>query len=219
MDRKRAELIQQRLTLVPDLAGVRRSQAALRQVRLVYFGVPVLMTAVGISMYVVHTVTYAMVGAGILGGLGLLFCGYFFYAYGAMARAASETVSGLGLKLVQMPAYLRVPDLAGGFLGGFTVGAVVYRGVRHGRAVHIVQEPKRAATLVGEPPSGGAPVGPSPMGPAELSALTGEPPRSWRRVTVLRGDGFAAVRRDGNAAGKWMFHDLLLAEALLASPR
>ncbi|BCB73728.1 hypothetical protein Pflav_001380 [Phytohabitans flavus] len=199
---------------MPNPEAVLRSQAAMRQVRLVYFGVPVVMTAVVISMFVVQTTTYSMVGAGILGGLGLLFCGYFFYAYGAMARAASDTVSGLGLKLVAMPTYLRVPDFAGGFLGGFTVGAVTYRGVRHGRAVHIVQEPKLAATLVGEPPSG-APVVANPIGPAEMAALTGEPAKSWRRVSVLLGDGFAAVRRDGNAAGKWMFHDLLLAEALL----
>jgi len=218
MDRKSAELIRDRLRLVHNPAAERRGRATNRQVRIVYTAVPIVMVAVLISMIVVGSTGYAMVGAGILGGLTLLFCGYFFYAYAAVTSSANDVVSGLGLKLVQMPAYLRVPDIAGGSLGGFTVGAATYKGVRHGRAVHIVQEARRAATLVGEPPRAGVPVVPSGMGPAEMAALTGEPPQSWRRVTVARGDGFTAVRRDGNGAGKWMFHDLLLAEALSSPP-
>jgi len=218
----RTEQVRRRLALAPataaDLAAERRGQAQLRRIRAVYTAVAAAGVAVMLSIVAVGSTGYAMVGIGVLAVLTLVFCGYFFHAWSVATRAAAAAVASLGLQLVAMPTYLRVPDLAGGSLSGFSVGAAVYRGERHGRRVHIVQDGHRAATLVGEPPPTDAGVAPGPIGPEAMAGLTGEPPSSWRGVSVLQGPTFAAVRRDGNGAGAWMFHDLLLAESLLPPP-
>jgi len=213
---KRAQAVRHRLMLRPDHDAERRGQSLSRQVRIVYIGLAALSVAVLMSMIAVGTMGYAVVGMGALAVITAVFCGYFLYAYAAVIRSTNAFVSGLGLKLVRMPAYLRVPALTGGSLSGFTVGAAVYRGVRHGRPVHIVQEGARAATLVGEPSGDGSGLD-ARIGPERMAAITGKPPSSWKRVAVLYGSSFVAVRRDGNGAGQWMFHDLLLAEALLAA--
>ncbi|MBK5221374.1 MAG: hypothetical protein JJE52_00550 [Acidimicrobiia bacterium] len=50
--------------------------------------------------------------------------------------------------------------------------------------------------------------------PTRIATLTGRPAKEWRKVTVTSsGEGIEVTRRT-NGAGRWMLHDLHLAERM-----
>ena len=51
---------------------------------------------------------------------------------------------------------------------------------------------------------------------ASMAALTGQPSRFLRRVAAEVGPDGVTVRRSGNGAARFVYHDLLLAERLAA---
>lgn len=120
-------------------------------------------------------------------------------------RAADDVLAPLGLALTALPSWapalLGSPRTLHGHLG---IG-----GQRHGRPVSILQRPALAVTVVE-----GRFARSTMSSAAAMSALTGEPPRLFRRVEAEVGSRQVTVRRTGNGAGRHMFHDLLLAEAL-----
>jgi hypothetical protein len=128
------------------------------------------------------------------------------YALVRTYAGADAIVRPLGLELTEVPTY-RSSWLAD---RGWMTGAISYSGTRHGRTVSISQAPKAAATVV----AGNVGDGPAPRSRAEMAQLTGEPFGAWKGVAVRIEDGAVIVVREGNGAGGWFLHDLLLAEAV-----
>jgi hypothetical protein len=122
---------------------------------------------------------------------------------------SGEVFAPLGLALTGLPS-VHVSVIAE---RTWLTGAVSYAGVRHGRSVSITQNVKGAATLLGLERWSDRP-GSIPSTPGQMAALTGKPVRCWRHVEVAVEQGVLLVVRTGNAAGGWMLHDLLLAEAI-----
>jgi hypothetical protein len=90
-------------------------------------------------------------------------------------------------------------------------GDLAIGGERHGRAVTIAQRPEAAVTVVR-----GRFACATTTSPASMAALTGQPSRFFRRVEAEVGPDRVTVRRTGNGAGRFVYHDLLLAEHLAA---
>ena len=126
---------------------------------------------------------------------------------GRAFKAGDELLAPLGLAITAVPTW--VPKLYGG--GIAVVGELAIGGERHGRAVAIVQRTDRALTTIH-----GRFAAPSLRSPATMAALTGEPSKSFRKVEAVAGPDGVAVSRRGNGAGRFVYHDLLLAECLAA---
>lgn len=123
-----------------------------------------------------------------------------------IATMSSAAFAPLGLVMTGLPQ-IHVSVIAH---RTWLSGAVTYGGTRHGRTVTIMQNAKGAATLIAVGGISGA----TPSTPIAMAQLTGEPVTSWRGVEVGVEDGALLVLRTGGAAGGWMLHDLLLAEAV-----
>lgn len=138
-------------------------------------------------------------------GLVVVWLGVMVRSLAHAYRAADGVLAPLGLALTALPSW--APALLGSprtLHGPLGIG-----GERHGRAVSILQRPAMAVTVVE-----GRFARSTMSSAAAMSALTGEPPRFFRRVEAEVGPRQVTVRRTGNGAGRHMFHDLLLAEAL-----
>jgi hypothetical protein len=122
--------------------------------------------------------------------------------------AGDELLAPLGLSIAAVPTWVAKP-----YGGGIAVvGELGIVGERHGREVSIVQRTDRALTTVR-----GRFAARTVSSPATMAALTGEPAKSFRKVEAVAGPDGVAVRRRGNGAGRFVYHDLLLAESLAAT--
>jgi hypothetical protein len=96
--------------------------------------------------------------------------------------------------------------------GGDLVGELSFSGERHGRDVSIAHRPKSAVTAI----QGTFPKR-TLSSPAAMAALTGEAAKYFRSVAATVGGNGILVRRSGNGAGRYLYHDLYLAERLAES--
>jgi hypothetical protein len=135
----------------------------------------------------------------VLAGLVLAWLVTAAFALRSVFRGTDQVLAPLGLAVVEIPV---MP-------AGRLAGRLSYRGVRHGRQVTIVQTPGRSVTTVG-----GTLPRRSLTSATTMASMTGLPARVWRRVTAVAGGEGVTVRRSGNGAGRWLLHDLLLAEHL-----
>lgn len=129
-----------------------------------------------------------------------------------------ELLAPLGLEATQAPKLGFAHGLASGRTRLTLEGAQVFAGMRHGRAVSIVQRPDLAITLV--EPSELTPWLDPPIAPGtaeEMAGLTGEPASSFTDVTVTTAPEGVRVERRGSDAAKRFLLDLALAEAVAGS--
>lgn len=195
-----------RLVIVPVEPGeLRRATRPLYTIGYVYVAFGAIVTGCGLAAVAVGTDA----AGPVLNVMVAIVVAWAVFASYAIVRAWGSTtvvVRPLGLELTG------VPELHVSLFSDRTwmTGAVSYDGMRHGRAVSIIQSPNVAATVVG----GAAGNGPVPRTPPEMAALTGEPARQWRRVEVRREGDTVIVTRRANGAGAWFLHDLLLAETV-----
>lgn len=142
---------------------------------------------------------------------GVLVLGWLVYMVYALSRSyqgSNDVLAPLGLAIATLPTW--VPTSGGGVLAG----ALSFSGERHGRAVAIAQRTRTALTTVQ-----GEFAKRKLTSPDSMAAVTGEPARFYRRVEAKVGRDGVSVRRSGNSAGRYMFHDLLLAECLAGQVR
>lgn len=203
----RAELYH-RLALTPvDEAIIRRSARGTSTVGYVYLGFAALVTVLGLVAIGVADDTWTPRLLVATVALVVVWAIYGVWAIGRAWSGADELMRPLGLQLTG------VPSLAAGVAGGGPDlhGATTWSGDRHGHRVTILQFPMEAITTV----QGGEPRRKAPSTPIQMATLTGEPVRRWREVTVaVEADGAVVVTRQGNGAGRWFLHDLLLAESI-----
>jgi hypothetical protein len=133
---------------------------------------------------------------------------YGMYAIVRTAGGVNELFSYLGLELTGWPVfrYSWVSDR------GWMSGAVSYGGTRAGRSVSISHHTHHAVISVSAPIPAHV-----PTDAAAMSMLTGLPVKIWRNTTAVQEDGQVFVHRSTNGAGSWVLHDLLLAEAIVAT--
>lgn len=141
----------------------------------------------------------------VAAALVILWAAYASYAFAGAFAAAADLLAPLGLTVTA------TPSLGASAAAGRLVGPVAYSGERHGRRVSITRRPGWATTEV----AASAPER-SVTSAKTMAALTGEPVTSWRSVEATVDGGGVTVRRTGNGAGRWLLHDLLLAEVLAA---
>lgn len=196
-----------RLAVLPVAPGeVERATRPMYTIGYVYVAFGAIVTALGLTAVAIGDDDGS---SGVLGLMLAIVAVWAVFAVYALLRSyagADAIVRPLGLELTEVPTY-RTSWLAD---RSWMTGAISYGGSRHGRIVSISQAPKGAATVV----AGTVGDGPVPRNRAEMSQLTGEPFGSWKGVTVRIEDGAVIVVREGNGAGGWFLHDLLLAEAV-----
>jgi hypothetical protein len=124
---------------------------------------------------------------------------------GRAFKASDDLLAPLGLAITAIPSW--APTLYGG--GSDLVGKVGFSGVRHGRGVSIGHRPGSAVTSIR-----GAFTKGKLTSAGRMATLTGEPAKSFRNVEAATGAEGVLVRRKGNGAGRYLYHDLLLAECL-----
>ena len=159
-------------------------------------------TAVGLGE---NGPTALLLYAGV--ALVVVWLGVMVRSLGRAYRAAADVLAPLGLAVTAVPSWM--PALLGSpraLHGDLAIG-----GERHGRAVTIAQRPEAAVTVVR-----GRFARATTTSPASMAALTGQPSRFFRRVEAEVGPDRVTVRRTGNGAGRFVYHDLLLAEHLAA---
>lgn len=142
------------------------------------------------------------------GAIVLVWLVYMACALRRVYAASDVMLKPLGLRIVEVPGWA---NLLVSEAGGLT-GQLGIAGERNGRPVSIIQRTRWCAVAIEgtfEPRT--------LTSPTAMAALTGEPPIRYRRVHAEAGtDGVSTVRR-GNGAGRYVLHDLLLAECLAAS--
>ncbi|HWL43828.1 MAG TPA: hypothetical protein VNQ73_12855 [Ilumatobacter sp.] len=202
---ERSELFD-RLALTPvSPAALRASTRGLYRIGYVYLTLGIIVTGLGLGAIAAYGTAWESrliyISIAIVAG----WCVYMFYALRATTQVSDSVFAPLGLSLVAMPSY-RI-----GLLHDMRSleGAVVYAGNRRGRDVEIVLGIGVTATRVAGPAAGTL-----PNSARQMADLTGERSAGWRDVTVELADGDVLVRRTGRDSGKWMFHDLLLAESI-----
>lgn len=139
--------------------------------------------------------------------LVVVWLGVMVRSLGRAWRAADDVLAPLGLAVTAVPSWM--PGLLGSpraLHGDLAIG-----GERRGRAVTVAQRPGTAVTVVG-----GRFAHATMTSAASMAALTGQPGRFFRRVAAEAGPDGVTVRRSGNGAGRFVYHDLLLAERLAA---
>ena len=203
--RPRHELFE-RLALTPVTPDVlRASTRGLFRIGYVYFTLGVIVTALGLGAVAAYGSAWESRLLYIAIAVVVVWLVYMIYALRAVTTASDVVFAPLGLRLASMPRY-RVDwlhDISS------VEGAVSYVGTRHGRDVALVLGMGESVTTVS-----GATAASAPTSEAQMADLTGEDARNWRNVKVSIDDGDVLVRRTARDAGRWMLHDLLLAEAI-----
>jgi hypothetical protein len=201
--RVRSDLLR-RLALVPlsdaTLRDVTRSSTRIANL---YVGLGAIVTVLGFAAAAFPDqqgpILWTMVT------LCVLWAGFAGFAIVRSVGGANAIMGHLGLQVTGLPSF-RYSFIAE---RGWMTGAMTYGGERHGRPVTITQHPLHAVTQVWNVVPRGIPTEPD-----QMATLTGLPSKEFRKVTVAGEDGQLFVYRSGNGAGRWMLHDLLLAEAL-----